>query len=64
MKLLLDQNLLPRLIERLADLYPNSVHVTAVGLDKSSDKDVWQYAQQNQLIIVSKDADFNELSLV
>lgn len=64
MKLLLDQNLSPRLIQQLADLYPGSVHVSAVGLDHASDKDVWQYAQQNQLTIVSKDADFNELSLV
>jgi predicted nuclease of predicted toxin-antitoxin system len=64
MKLLLDQNLSPRLVQKLADLYPVSIHVTAVGLDSALDKDVWQYARQNQLIIVSKDADFNELSLV
>lgn len=28
MKLLLDQNLSPRLVRRLADLYPNSTRVT------------------------------------
>ena len=64
MKLLFDQNLSPRLVQKLADLYPDSAHVTAVNLDSALDKDVWQYARQNQLIIVSKDADFNELSLV
>lgn len=60
MKLLLDQNLSPRLAQQLADLYPGSVHVSAVGLDKATDRDVWQYAHQNELVIVSKDADFNE----
>ncbi len=64
MKLLLDQNLSPRLINLLADLYPDSVHVAAAGLDKSLDSGVWDYAQENELMIVSKDADFNELSVV
>ncbi len=64
MKLLLDQNLSPRLIHILADLFPESIHVEIVGLDKALDGEVWQYAQENQLIIVSKDADFNELSTI
>lgn len=64
MKLLLDQNLSPRLVQRLADLYPESVHVESVGLDRALDREVWQYARTNQFIIVSKDADFNELSLM
>ncbi len=64
MKLLFDQNLSPRLVTQLADLYADSVHVETVGLGKSDDRDVWHYARENELIIVSKDADFNELSLV
>lgn len=64
MKLLLDQNLSPRLIKRLGNLYPDSTHVSLVGLDHALDRDVWQYARQNDLIIVSKDADFHELALV
>lgn len=64
MKLLLDQNLSPRLVQRLADLYPESVHVESVGLDRALDREVWQHARTNQFIIVSKDADFNELSLM
>jgi predicted nuclease of predicted toxin-antitoxin system len=38
MKLLFDQNLSPRLVERLSDLYPDSVHVQAVGLDRALDE--------------------------
>ncbi|VAW37264.1 hypothetical protein MNBD_CHLOROFLEXI01-1580 [hydrothermal vent metagenome] len=64
MKLLLDQNLSPHLISILAELFPESIYVEVAGLDKSLDEEVWQYAQENQLIIVSKDADFNELSTI
>ena len=36
MKLLLfDQNISPRLVERLADLYPGSVHVSALDMGKA-----------------------------
>ncbi len=64
MKLLLDQNLSPRLIRRLFDLYPDSIHVANVGLDRASDKDVWNYANQHDCIIVTKDVDFSELSVL
>jgi len=37
MKLLLDQNLSPRLADRLADLFPDSSHVQRVGLDTATD---------------------------
>lgn len=64
MKLLLDQNLSPRLIKRLADLFPGSVHVQMAGLDSASDEELWQYARQNGLVIVTKDEDFNDLSVL
>ncbi|HEY8741643.1 MAG TPA: DUF5615 family PIN-like protein [Chloroflexota bacterium] len=64
MKLLLDQNLSPRLIDRLADLFPGSSHVSQVGLDRAFDRDVREFALANDYIIVTKDADFGELSVV
>ncbi len=39
MKLLFDQNLSPRLVRLLADLYPGSVHVHELGLDAAPDTD-------------------------
>lgn len=60
MRLLLDQNISPRLINQLKDIYPNSVHVQTVGLDSASDEKVWEYARQNNLMIVTKDVDFSE----
>ena len=62
MTLLFDQNLSPRLVERLADLFPESSHVSLLDLDTAEDGDVWEYARQNGYLVVTKDADFSELS--
>ena len=64
MKLLFDQNLSPRLIRRLEDLYPESDHVSALGLDTAQDIEVWEHARDHGFIITSKDSDFNEISIV
>jgi predicted nuclease of predicted toxin-antitoxin system len=64
MKLLFDQNLSPHLVHRLTELYPNALHVSHVGLEKASDGAVWDYAQVHECVIVTKDADFGDLSLV
>lgn len=64
MKLLFDHNLSPRLASRLADLFPDSDHVHPLGLDQVLDVEVWSYARDNGFIMVSKDADFSELSLL
>lgn len=64
MKLLFDENLSPTLPRRLADLFPASVHVRDVGLKASDDPLVWDYAKDNDFMIVSKDADMHDLSLL
>ncbi|MBX3289284.1 MAG: DUF5615 family PIN-like protein [Acidobacteria bacterium] len=64
MKLLFDENLSHKLAERLADLFPDSTHVRNVGLKASDDPDVWKFAVENDFVIVSKDADMHDRSLV
>jgi len=65
MKLLLfDQNLSPRLVDNLADIYPDSVHVFALGLGEAMDMEIWQYARDHDYMIVTKDADFSELGVI
>jgi len=64
MKLLFDHNLSPRLVTRLVDLFPDFAHVYPLGLDQVSDTKVWDYARDNDFVVVSKDADFSELSLL
>jgi predicted nuclease of predicted toxin-antitoxin system len=63
-KLLFDENLSPALTNRLADLFPDSVHVRDVGMKATDDPVVWDYAKDNDFMIVSKDADMHDLSLV
>ncbi len=64
MKLLFDHNLSPKLIHRLAELFPNSNHVYHLGLDRVEDRQVWQYAKTNDFTIVTKDGDYNELLIL
>lgn len=64
MKLLFDQNLSPRLIHRLLDLYPDSNHVHPLGIDQASDEEVWEYARREGFLIVTKDADFSDLCMM
>ncbi len=64
MKLLFDQNLSPKLVNRLADLFPDSTHVQTAGLDCADDNQIWEYARLNGYAIVSKDVDYNNLSVM
>ncbi|MBX3280476.1 MAG: DUF5615 family PIN-like protein [Acidobacteria bacterium] len=64
MKFLFDQNLSPRLVNLLSDLYPDSNHVYPLGLDRNSDKEVWEYARREGFLMVTKDADFSDLCML
>jgi len=62
-KLLFDEQLSGRLVELLADVYPESEQILALGLGGAGDGVVWEYAKLHGLTIVSKDSDFYERSL-
>ena len=64
MRLLFDQNLPPRLVRSLADLYPDSMHVRDLGLKAADDETVWAYAVEHELAIISKDSDFRQRSFL
>lgn len=64
MKLLFDENLSFRLVAALADIYPESKHAREVGLLGADDLRVWNYAAEHGFLLVSKDTDFYERSLV
>jgi predicted nuclease of predicted toxin-antitoxin system len=63
MKLLFDQNVSPKLASNLADLFPGSAHVDPLGLGQADDADLWQFASVNGFTLVSKDEDFNLMSV-
>lgn len=64
MKLLFDENLSPRLVAELSTEFPGSTHVHDVGLGSATDSAVWDFARDNGFIIVSKDSDFADLSVL
>lgn len=64
MKLLLDENISPKLAVTLSDIFPDSAHVRQFGITQQGDLDVWGFAKANGFVIVSKDADFNQFSLL
>ena len=64
MKLLLDENLSSRVVPFLQHDYPGSNQVVLLGMQSTSDKELWQKAKDDDFVIVTRDADFQELSLV
>ena len=64
MKLLLDNNLSPRLVASMADVLPGAEHVSRLDLGQASDTGIWDYARTHGLTILTKDSDFNDLLVV
>ena len=64
MKLLLDENLSPRLVQALSDEFPGIAHVELFRLRGSTDRAIWEFARANDYILVSKDNDFRQLSFL
>jgi predicted nuclease of predicted toxin-antitoxin system len=64
MKLLFDENLSPKLPRLLTAQYPGSLHVRDCGLKGGPDDDVWAFARDNGFLLVSKDSDFYQRSML
>lgn len=64
MKLLLDENLSRRLVPFLQNTYPETNQVVLLGLEKANDYTIREYAREHDFVIVTRDADFYEMSLV
>ncbi len=62
MKFLFDQNISHRILRQLPEKFNGSTTVKQEGLINSSDRQLFEYAKSNKFIIVTQDADFNELS--
>ena len=62
MRLLFDNDLSPKLVTQLSDLYPDSLHIKDIGPENAPDTDIWAYAREHGLAIVTKDQDYRELS--
>ena len=62
MNLLFDQNISFRLIKQIIDLYPNAKQVRELGLENSSDFEIFEFAKRNDYTIVTFDSDFFDLN--
>ena len=63
MKLLLDENLSPKLPALIVAQFPGSLHIRDCGLKGATDEAIWESARTNNFTIVSKDSDFYQRSL-
>lgn len=62
MKLLIDQNLSYRLVKPLQAQFPGTEQVRRLGLTNNRDTSIWEYAPQNDFVILTQDEDFFDLS--
>jgi predicted nuclease of predicted toxin-antitoxin system len=63
-KLLFDHNISHRLVERLADLFPESSRTRLLNLGRTNDPQLWLIARTHRFIFVSKDRDVAELAVL
>ncbi|MGB4849262.1 MAG: DUF5615 family PIN-like protein [Saprospiraceae bacterium] len=64
MNLLFDQNISPRIINHLVNIFPDAKHVRHVGLEDASDTFIFDFARKNNFSIVTFDSDFVDLNVV
>jgi len=63
-RLLFDENLSPDLPGLLATRFPSSAHVRDIGLVGADDVVIWSTAAKLGFVLVTKDDDFLELSIL
>ena len=61
MKFLVDMPLSPKTVEFLKNLGYEVVRVSELGMAKSKDKDIFDYAKQNEMVLLSMDLDFGNI---
>ncbi len=62
-RLLFDENLAARLVADVAAEYPESAHVVAALGLRARDETIWEYAKAHGFVLVTKDEDFQRLSV-
>jgi predicted nuclease of predicted toxin-antitoxin system len=64
MKLLPDQNISFRIIDKIKDIFPGSRQVRNLGLENSKDSFLWTYAKENDYCIITFDGDFFDMGII
>ena len=61
MKFLVDMPLSPKTVQFLKNMGHEAVRVSELGMAKSKDRDIFDYAEKNDMIILSADLDFGTI---
>lgn len=61
MKLLFDQNISFRVVNKLKATFPGCRQVRELNLEAKSDREIWNFANNEKYTIVTFDADFYDL---
>lgn len=64
MRFLFDQNISHRILKLLPSNYSNSTTVKQEDLINAPDRQIWEFAKENDYTIVTQDSDFNDLNLL
>ncbi|KAA5549228.1 DUF5615 family PIN-like protein [Adhaeribacter rhizoryzae] len=64
MNLLFDQNISPKLVKQLEDIFPEAKQVRQLGLENASDAAIFEYAKKHDYAIVTFDSDFVDLNII
>ena len=62
MKILFDQNISHRVLNRIQDSFPEAKHVREFNMQSSSDQIIWKFARENGFALLTFDSDFNDLA--
>lgn len=62
--LLFDQNISPKITKHVGSIFSGATHTRFVGLEDASDPEIYKYAADRGLHIVTFDADFADLSTI
>ncbi len=63
-RLFFDEPLSEELCEKLADVFPGSLHIRLLGQGGAADATVWDLARQHGCLVVSKGEDFHRLAVL
>ena len=64
MKLLIDQNISSQIIDSIQDVFEGSVHVNQLEFTNMTDYTLWNYALENDFVLVSTDKAFFNYSII
>jgi predicted nuclease of predicted toxin-antitoxin system len=51
-----------KIVGKLADTFPRITHVSNEGFLNSFDMEIWNFAKNNDYVIITKDYDFSDMS--